>query len=72
MHHLAKCITCHAWSGDRTRLALCPNDNTVEIWQFDGQSWYKEHVLDEVRPKKKEKKNLFFLIFFFSFSTTKS
>jgi len=47
VHHLAKCITCHAWSGDRTRLALCPNDNTVEIWQFDGASWQKEHVLDE-------------------------
>jgi WD40 repeat protein len=51
VHHLAKCITCHAWSADRTRLALCPNDNTVEIWAFDGSAWNKEHVLDEVREE---------------------
>jgi hypothetical protein len=71
VHHLAKTISCHAWSGDRTRLALCPNDNTVEIWQFDGAAWNKEFVLNEVRQKrekkkkkkKKKKKNLFFPLF---------
>jgi hypothetical protein len=65
VHHLAKTISCHAWSGDRTRLALCPNDNTVEIWQFDGAAWNKEYVLNEVRKKKKKKKKKK-IIFIFS------
>eukprot|EP01108_Squamamoeba_japonica_P001761 TRINITY_DN1779_c0_g2_i1.p1 TRINITY_DN1779_c0_g2~~TRINITY_DN1779_c0_g2_i1.p1 ORF type:complete len:402 (-),score=182.43 TRINITY_DN1779_c0_g2_i1:55-1260(-) len=47
VHHLAKSITCHAWSGDRTRVALCPNNNTIEIWHWNGTAWNKEHSLDE-------------------------
>jgi hypothetical protein len=66
VHHLAKTISCHAWSGDRTRLALCPNDNTVEIWQFDGAAWNKEFVLNEVRKK------MIFFFFFFFFSSLSS
>jgi len=47
VHHLSKTITCHAWNGDRTRVALCPNDNTVEIWAWNGTAWSKEHTLTE-------------------------
>jgi hypothetical protein len=29
-------------------VALCPNDNTVEIWAWNGSAWSKEHTLTEV------------------------
>jgi hypothetical protein len=37
----------------RAELALCPNDNTVEIWAFDGTNWEKEDVLTEVRGARR-------------------
>jgi WD40 repeat protein len=44
------CITQHAWNGDRTMLAVCPNDNTVIILKKptaeDGQ-WERIATLSE-------------------------
>jgi len=44
------CITQHAWNGDRTMLAVCPNDNTVILLKKpsaeDGQ-WERVATLSE-------------------------
>jgi len=40
-------ITCHAWNGDHTKLALCPNNNEIHIYGKQGNEWVKEHVLAE-------------------------
>ncbi|KND00713.1 uncharacterized protein SPPG_03831 [Spizellomyces punctatus DAOM BR117] len=32
-------ISCHAFNKDRTQVAICPNDNTVEIYQRNGSGW---------------------------------
>ena len=43
-------ITCHAWNADRTQIAVCPNNNTVSIFQKpateDGH-WEKVATLNE-------------------------
>ena len=49
---LARTVTCHAWNGDATQVALCPNNNQVWIFSVtdasDGTtSWTKTHVLEE-------------------------
>lgn len=40
-------ITCHAWNGDGTRLALCPNTNEVLIYVKKGNIWDLEHTLTQ-------------------------
>jgi|ERR1711934_82644 len=44
---LADTITCHAWNGDRTRVALCPNTNEVRIYKKDGANLVLESTLTE-------------------------
>jgi len=40
-------ITCHVWNGDRTKIALCPNNNEIHIYGKSGDEWVREHVLAE-------------------------
>ncbi|XP_061080557.1 actin-related protein 2/3 complex subunit 1B [Conger conger] len=40
-------ISCHAWSKDRTQIALCPNNHEVHIYKKDGVRWTKIHELKE-------------------------
>ncbi|EFA76631.1 actin related protein 2/3 complex [Heterostelium album PN500] len=47
VEHLATCITAHAWNADRSRVALCPNNNEIHIFAKQGTSWVVEHVLVE-------------------------
>ncbi|EGG15428.1 actin related protein 2/3 complex [Cavenderia fasciculata] len=47
VEHLAACITAHAWNADRSRVALCPNNNEIHIYAKQGTSWVCEHVLAE-------------------------
>jgi len=42
-----KPITCHAWNGDRTMVAVAPNNNDVHILSFDGKSFKKVAELCE-------------------------
>jgi len=45
--HLTGCITAHAWNGDRSKVALCPNNNEVHIYGKSGTTYTLEHVLAE-------------------------
>ncbi|XP_010940653.1 actin-related protein 2/3 complex subunit 1B [Elaeis guineensis] len=45
VHQFAQCITCHAWSPDRTMVAFCPNNNELHIYKFIKDRWEKLHVL---------------------------
>lgn len=45
VHQFARCITCHAWSPDRTMVALCPNNTEVHIYKFIMDKWERVHVL---------------------------
>lgn len=40
-----KSLTCHAWNGDGSRVAICPNTNEVQIFYKDGTEWKLEHTL---------------------------
>jgi len=46
---LSDAITCHAWSPDRKRVAVCHNDEVVVIYKHadrsDAGEWVKEHEL---------------------------
>jgi len=42
---LGDAITCHAWNGDRTKVALCLNSNDVLIYKYSGGSYALEHTL---------------------------
>lgn len=44
-HQFAQCITCHAWSPDRTMIAFCPNNTEVHIYKFTTDKWDRAHVL---------------------------
>jgi len=44
---LAQSISCHAWNADRTRLAFCPNNKEVHIYDVTGPEWTLEQVLKE-------------------------
>ncbi|XP_062014775.1 actin-related protein 2/3 complex subunit 1B-like [Rosa rugosa] len=48
VHRFAQCITCHAWSPDRSMLAFCPNNNEVHIYTLMQSKWEKLHVLQKV------------------------
>jgi actin related protein 2/3 complex subunit 1A/1B len=45
------CITCHAFNKDRSQVALCPNNSTIEIYETKGQTdarkWTKIDTLTE-------------------------
>jgi len=47
IQRLAQTITCHAFNADRSRVALCPNNNEIHIYGRDGNSWALESVLKE-------------------------
>mmetsp|Transcript_8461 Transcript_8461/g.24185 ORF Transcript_8461/g.24185 Transcript_8461/m.24185 type:complete len:355 (-) Transcript_8461:84-1148(-) len=40
-------ISCHAWNGDFTRLAVCPNNTKVIIYRKNGDNYELEHTLEE-------------------------
>lgn len=40
-------ISCHSWSPDGSKIAICPNDHTIEIYAKQGNEFVKETVLDE-------------------------
>lgn len=40
-------VSCHAWNGDRTKVALSPNSNEVQIFSFAGGKFTLEHTLSE-------------------------
>lgn len=44
-------ISCHAWNADKSMLALCSNDNRLQIYEGcnspDFSSWRLAHVLEE-------------------------
>lgn len=42
-----KPIVCHAFNKDRTRLAISPNDSTVQILKKNGSKWEIESTLTE-------------------------
>eukprot|EP01139_Manchomonas_bermudensis_P001500 Amastigsp_a2149_233.p1 type:complete len:380 gc:universal Amastigsp_a2149_233:34-1173(+) len=44
---VARSITCHAWNGDCSKLALCQNNSVVEIYGNQGGNWVLEHKLSE-------------------------
>ncbi|GAA5983042.1 hypothetical protein JCM11641_004702 [Rhodosporidiobolus odoratus] len=48
IHHLVNApVTAHAFNGDRTQVAVCPNSNEVHIYAFDGTTWQLKHTLAE-------------------------
>ncbi|XP_042393826.1 actin-related protein 2/3 complex subunit 1A-like [Zingiber officinale] len=47
IHQFAQCITCHAWSPDRSMVAFCPNNHEVHIYKFFGEKWERIHVLQK-------------------------
>lgn len=40
-------ITCHCWNKDRSKLAICPNNNEVHIYSKKSGKWEVEHILTE-------------------------
>ena len=40
-------ISCHAWSGTRSELALSHNSKDVTLYSSKGQGWEKTAVLDQ-------------------------
>ncbi|XP_022148037.1 actin-related protein 2/3 complex subunit 1A-like [Momordica charantia] len=47
VHQFAQCITCHAWSPDRSMVAFCPNNNEVHIYKSLQDNWERVHVLQK-------------------------
>jgi actin related protein 2/3 complex subunit 1A/1B len=43
----AQSITCHAWNADCSKIAFCPNDNSIHIYAKSGSEWVCEEVLTE-------------------------
>eukprot|EP00967_Tisochrysis_lutea_P041821 scaffold50294_cov27-Tisochrysis_lutea.AAC.1 len=46
-HRIESSITCHAWNGSRTELAVCPNDETVCIYRIEHAHWRRVGQLRE-------------------------
>jgi len=44
---LAQSVTCHAWNGDKTKVAFSPNNNEIHIWAKTASGWEVEHTLSE-------------------------
>ncbi|XP_054799025.1 actin-related protein 2/3 complex subunit 1B-like isoform X1 [Prosopis cineraria] len=47
VQQLAHCITCHAWSPDKSMVAFCPNNNEVHIYKLFEDKWEKVHTLQK-------------------------
>jgi len=47
IYRFAETISCHSWNADKSKIALCPNDNTIHIYSKKGNDWELEHTLDE-------------------------
>jgi len=47
IQRLAGQITCHAWNGDGSKVAICPNDNEIHIYSKQGTTFKLEHKLTE-------------------------
>lgn len=47
INRLAVCITAHAWNADKSLVALCPNDNTIQIYRYANGQFSLEHTLTE-------------------------
>jgi len=47
IHQLANVITCHAFNADRTKVALCPNNNEIHIYSRQEGQWARETILKE-------------------------
>ncbi|XP_012086315.1 actin-related protein 2/3 complex subunit 1A isoform X1 [Jatropha curcas] len=47
VHQFAQSITCHAWSPDKSMIALCPNNNEVHIFKSSQDKWERVHVLQK-------------------------
>jgi actin related protein 2/3 complex subunit 1A/1B len=43
----AQSVTCHAWNADHSKIAFCPNDNTVHVYAKSGSEWEREFILSE-------------------------
>eukprot|EP00461_Guttulinopsis_vulgaris_P001619 UN01619 len=45
------CITCHAFNKDRSQVVLCPNNQSIEIYNTNGSNdakkWEKIHTINE-------------------------
>jgi len=44
---LSSCATCHAWNGERSKIAFCPNSNEIQIWGKEGGAWEPVDTLTE-------------------------
>eukprot|EP00127_Corallochytrium_limacisporum_P001422 Clim_evm44s55 gene=Clim_evmTU44s55 len=42
-----KPVVCHAWNGDFTKIAICPNTPTVQIFELKNGAWVLETELDK-------------------------
>jgi len=42
VHQIVQSITCHAWNADQTKVAICPNNTTVGIYQKQGAEFAKD------------------------------
>ncbi len=40
-------VSCFAFNGDKTKLALCPNNSEIWIYAKNGEEWEEECVLKE-------------------------
>ena len=40
-------MSCFAFNGDKTKLALCPNNSEIWIYSKSGDDWEEECVLKE-------------------------
>jgi len=47
VHQLANCITCHAFNADKSKVALCPNNNEIHIYSRQDGTWVREAILKE-------------------------
>jgi len=47
IYRFAETVSCHAWNADKSKIALCPNDNIIQIYGKQGNEWVCEHTLDE-------------------------
>jgi len=47
VQRIVPCMTCHAWNGDRTKVAICPNTKDVQIYRKNGPNYELEATLKE-------------------------
>jgi actin related protein 2/3 complex subunit 1A/1B len=47
LQRLAPAITCHAWNGDGSKVAICPNDNEIHVYAKQGTNFVLEAKLTE-------------------------